>query len=91
MIRVHLDKPGRAFTGSYGLNDQGGANGRATFRIRDNDGEILLESGEIRSGESARPFSVVLGGRTDLLLEVHKVDSIDHTHGDWFDLTVTPP
>lgn len=91
VIRVHLDKPGRAFSGMYGLNDVGRAVGSATFRIRDDAGEVLLESGEIRSGEPARPFTVVLDGRTELLLEVHKVDSINFAHADWIDLAVTPP
>jgi hypothetical protein len=60
------------------------------FRIRDDAGKILYESGVVRGGEPARRFIVRLEGRKELILEVHKVDTIDHAHADWVDLHVTP-
>jgi hypothetical protein len=90
-IRVRIDKPGRAFTGACGLDDSGRRGGIATFRIRDDAGQILFESGQVRGGEPARQFAVQLAGRHELILEVQKVESIDFTHGDWVDLKVTSP
>jgi hypothetical protein len=90
LIRVRIDKSGGIFSGACGLDDGGGSGGMAMFFIRDDDGEILFESGEIRSGEPARRFSVSLAGRKELILEVRKVETINYTHSDWVDLKVTP-
>ena len=90
-IRVRIDKPGRAFAGACGLDDHGGIGGKVMFRISDNAGKVLFESGEVRGGEPARRFAVLLDGRNELILEVHKVESVDYTHADWVDLRVTPP
>jgi hypothetical protein len=87
-IRVRIDRAGRNFTGACGIDDQERTRGRARFRIRDNSGEVLFASGEVLGGEPARPFSVILQGRRELLLEVSKVDSIHHAHADWVDLRV---
>jgi hypothetical protein len=91
VIRLRIDKSGRALVGACGINDQRGTDGRAMFRIRDDANEVLFESGEIRASEPARRFAVLLAGRKELLLEVHKVDTIAFAHADWVDLQVTPP
>lgn len=90
-IRLRIDKPGRTFSGACGIDDSGGHGGRATFRIRDDAGQVLFESGEARGGEPARQFSVAIVGREQLILEVQKVESIDFAHGDWVDLKVARP
>jgi hypothetical protein len=90
-IRIHLEKAGRAFGGACGIDDLGGSSGRATFRIRDDAGVILFESGELRGGDPARRFSVPLSGRKELILEVQKIENINYAHSDWVDLKVTPP
>jgi len=90
-IRIHIEKAGRAFEGACGIDDLGGSSGRATFRIRDDAGEILFESGELRGDDPARRFSVPLSGRKELILEVQKIESINFAHSDWVDLKVTPP
>jgi hypothetical protein len=87
-IRVQIDRPGRALTGACGIDDAGGPLGRAMFRIRDDDGEVLFESGEVRGDESARRFSVPLGARKQLILEVGKVETIHFAHADWVDLKI---
>ncbi len=89
-IRLRIDKRGRTFSGGCGIDDRGGALGLARFRIRDDAGQVLYESGEIRGGEPARRFTVGIDGRDQLLLEVHKVETIDYAHADWVDLEVTP-
>jgi hypothetical protein len=88
-IRLRIHKHGQTFFGGCGIDDRGGPSGVARFRIRDDAGKILYESGEIRGGEPARRFIVRLDGRKELILEVHKVDTIDHAHADWVDLHVT--
>jgi hypothetical protein len=87
-IRLRIDRPGRSFTGGCGIDDRERTRGKARFRIRDDSGEVLFESGEVLGGEPARRFSVILAGRKELLLEVSKVDSIHHAHADWVDLRV---
>jgi hypothetical protein len=87
-IRLRIQRPGRRFTGGCGIDDREGLLGRATFRIRDDAGEVLFESGEVLGGEPARRFSVILAGRKELILEVRKLDSIHHAHADWVDLRV---
>jgi hypothetical protein len=90
-IRVRIDKAGNAFVGAYGIDDRSGPSGKARFRIRDAAGDVLFASGEMRSHEPPRPFSVLLGGRRELILEVRSVETIAHTHADWVNLSVTPP
>lgn len=89
-IRVRIDRRGGTFSGACGLDDQGGPSGVAVFRVRDDGGKVLFESGPMHGGESARPFRIRLEKRDQLILEVHKVDTIDYTHADWVDLRVTP-
>jgi len=89
-IRIRLKRAGRAFAGACGVDAQDGARGSATFIIRDDSGKLLFESGELRGGGAARPFSILLSGRKELVLEVRKVDTIDHAQGDWVDLRLTP-
>ena len=90
-IRLRINKAGYAFVGAYGLDDRSGPGGRAQFRIRDDSGGILFSSGEIRSHQPSRPFSVLLGGRREIILEVRKVETVPHAHADWVDLRVTQP
>lgn len=90
LIRLRIHKRGRTFSGGCGIDDRGGPNGVARFRIRDDAGKILYESGDVRGGETVRRFTVPLEERSELLLEVHKVESIDHAHADWVDLKVDP-
>jgi hypothetical protein len=90
-IRVRIDKPGRALVGACGLDDRAGPGGKAMFRVRDDAGNVLFSSGEICGGEPAQPFSVLLEGRKELILEVRKVEAIDYAHADWVDLKVTSP
>jgi hypothetical protein len=87
-LRIRIDRTGRTFSGACGIDDSAGHNGLVSFRIRDNARETLFESGEIRGGEAARRFSVALAGRSELILEVNAVESIDYGHGDWVDLRV---
>ena len=87
-IRLRVDRVGRYFAGACGIDDHEAAEGKGLFRIRDSSGEVLFESGEVLGGEPARQFSVSLAGRKELLLEVRKVNSTDHAHADWVNLTV---
>jgi hypothetical protein len=87
-IRLRVERAGRSLSGGCGIDDQERARGRARFRIRDDAGDVLFDSGEVQGGEPARRFSVPLAGRRELLLEVRKVDSIHHAHADWVDLRV---
>jgi len=87
-IRLRIERAGRSFTGACGIDDHGRANAKARFRIRDDSGEVLFESGDVLGGEPARRFSVILAGRKELLLEVQPVDSIRAVHADWVDLRV---
>jgi hypothetical protein len=87
-IRIRIDNRGRTFSGACGIDDGAGEKGLVSFRIRDDARETLFESGEVRGGEPARRFSVALAGRTELILEVNAVETIDHGHGDWVDLKV---
>lgn len=89
-IRLRIHGQGQTFSGGCGIDDRGGPNGVARFRIRDDAGKILYESGEVRGGEPVRRFNVSLDRRKEVLLEVHKVDTIDHAHADWIDLKITP-
>jgi hypothetical protein len=89
-IRIRLEKAGKTFEGACGIDDRGTGSG-ATFQIRDDAGVGLFESGEVRAGEPARHFSVPIVGRKQLILEVRKVETVDHAHADWVDLRVTPP
>jgi hypothetical protein len=88
-IRVRIGRRGRTFSGGCGIDDRGGPGGVATFRIRDDRGKILYESGPVRGGEPVRRFIVRLDGRKELILEVRSVETIDHAHADWVDLRVT--
>lgn len=87
-IRIRIDKPGRTFSGACGIDDGAAGRGLVRFRIRDNARETLFESDEVRGGEPARRFSVNLAGRTELVLEVNAVETVDYGHGDWVDLKV---
>jgi hypothetical protein len=87
-IRLRILRSGRTFEGGCGLNDQSSTEGRALFRIRDDAGTILFESGEVRGGEPARRFSVLLEGRKELILEARKVETDRFGHADWVALKV---
>ena len=90
-IRLRIERDGYSFTGACGIDDRSKAYGKAEFRIRDDSGEVLFESGEVLGGEPARRFVVILAGRKELLLEAHAVDSNHHAHADWVDLRVQGP
>ena len=87
-IRVRIAGAASRFAGACGVDDRERAIGKARFRIRDNAGEVLFESGEVVGGEPARHFSVPLAGRSELLLEVGVVNAIPHAHADWVDLRI---
>jgi hypothetical protein len=87
-IRLRLHRIGRTFEGGCGINDQSSTEGRALFRVRDDAGTILFESGEVRGGEPARRFRVLLEGRQELILEARQVENDRFGHADWVELKV---
>jgi alpha-galactosidase len=87
-IRLRAERAGGSFTGACGIDDGDHADGRAEFRIRNDAGEVLYESGEVRRGQAGQQFSVELTGRRELLLEVRVVGSPPPAQADWVDLRV---
>lgn len=90
-VRIRLREAVGTFAGACGIDDRAGPSGRATFLIRDDAGEVLFQSQDARAGQPARRFAIALAGRHELILEVQKIETIDHAHADWVDLTLTRP
>jgi hypothetical protein len=62
----------------------------ARFEILDGFGKILLDSGTVTAGDPPKEFSIDVGGRRDLLLQVLPGPSTDGdgAFADWVDLRV---
>jgi hypothetical protein len=89
IIRIHLKRPARILVGACGLDDSSGTRGRAAFRIRGGNGQVLFESGPMVGGAPAAPFGVNVDGQTELLLEVDEVGGTDaYAHADWANLSL---
>jgi hypothetical protein len=87
-VQVHLASQARALEGTFGIDDRAvpGTGGR--FEILDGRGKILLDGGTVTAGDPPKKFSIDLGGRHDLLLQVLPGRSTDGdgAFADWVDL-----
>jgi hypothetical protein len=85
-IRLRFKREGTRLRGWCGIDASAGNRGQVSFRIRDDSGRILFQSGILRGGAPAQPFSVPLAGKQELLLEALAPAGIDWAHADWADL-----
>jgi hypothetical protein len=87
-VQVRLASQARALDGAFGLDRQTLPGTVARFEILDGFGKILLDGGTVAAGDPPKKFSIDLGGRRDLLLQVLPGPSTDGDGGfaDWVDL-----
>jgi hypothetical protein len=86
-VRVRVG-PATRLEGKCGVDDAAGPLGHARFRVRDDAGRVLFDSGPRAGGEAATSFSIALEGRRELVLEVLLVSGLARAHADWVDLAV---
>ncbi|MCG3128805.1 MAG: hypothetical protein CHACPFDD_03698 [Phycisphaerae bacterium] len=83
----HLGRGYRRFVARVGVDDdvQAPNAGSVVFQVL-SDGELLFDSGVVRSREAAREIDVDVTRRTQLELLVHDAgDGINYDHADWAD------
>lgn len=87
-VQVRLASQARALEGMIGIDDRAMPGTGARFEILDGFGKILLDGGTLTAGDPPKKFSIDLGGRRDLLLQVLPGPSIggDGAFADWVDL-----
>lgn len=85
-VRLRFKRSATKLTGRCGIDASAGGNGEAVFRIRDDAGRVLFESGAMHGGGPAQAFSVPVAGLPELLLEVLAPHGIHFAHADWVDL-----
>lgn len=86
-VRLRFKRAVNTLRGEYGVDDEACERARAAFRIRNSDGDVLLESGELGPGQKAQPFATQVDG-SEIVLEAFNSSAIDCGHADWLNLTV---
>ena len=87
-VQLHLASQARALEGTFGIDDRAVPGTGARFEILDGFGKILLDGGTVTAGNPPKEFSIDLGGRRDLLLQVLPGPSTGGYHplAEWVDL-----
>jgi hypothetical protein len=87
-VQLRLASQARALEGTFGIDDRAVPGTGARFEILDGFGKILLDGGTVTAGDPPKKFSIDLGGRHDLLLQVLPGRSTDGdgAFADWVDL-----
>ena len=85
-LYINLKQAAQSFSGSVGIDSEiTNANASVEFSIV-GDGKTLWQSGVVKAGEPAKPFSVTLTGLTNLVLKVGDAhDGNTNDHADWVD------
>ena len=86
---LNLDRKGKRFTASVGLDDEvGGGKGSIRFTVL-GDKRILWESPVMKQGEKAAQCDIEISGVALLgLLVAEGGDNIDYDHADWCDAVI---
>jgi len=87
-VRIHATEAGAFLRGACGVDDAALAEGLLSFRIRDDAGSVLFESGQMRAGEAPKRFTVPFPASRELVLEMSSEGSPASDHADWVDLEV---
>jgi hypothetical protein len=87
-VQLRLASQARALEGAFGIDDRAVPGTGARFEILDGFGKILLDGGTVVAGDPPKKFSIDLGGRRDLLLQVLPGPSTGEYHplAEWVDL-----
>ena len=87
-IRVRFKHAASTFEGTCGVDDSAGGRGLITFRILDDQNQVLFDSGQMTGRDPPTHFTVPIGGRGELLLQARTPGAIDYSHADWVDLVL---
>ncbi len=87
-LRIRLGGKALRFRGSVGVDDSSGSGGTVRFKLV-GDGQLLFDSGIMRSRQAARRIDIDLRGVGDLVLAVRDAgDGISYDHADWCDARI---
>jgi alpha-galactosidase len=87
-FRIRLGGKALRFRGSVGVDDSSGSGGTVRFKLV-GDGQLLFDSGIMRSRQAARRIDIDLRGVGDLVLAVRDAeDGISYDHADWCDARI---
>ena len=88
---LKLDGKAVRATGAVGIDDDTNGRGSVNFKWYDASGstmKLLWESGEMKSGEKAKDFSIKLNGITRLRFVADQGSDMDYDHADLVDFKV---